>query len=64
MENHGFTEELQRERSELAKERDQLDVRRRKLEAEVVSKDARINRLTEECERYKSAAKDIGGIGI
>jgi chromosome segregation ATPase len=53
-------EELQRERSELAKERDQLDVRRRKLEAEVVSKDARINRLTEECERYKTAARDIG----
>jgi chromosome segregation ATPase len=53
-------EELQRERSELVKERDQLDIRRKKLEAEVVSKDARINRLTEECERYKSAAKDIG----
>lgn len=49
-----------RELSELAKERDQLDLQRRKLDAEVVSKDARINRLTEECERYKTAAKDIG----
>lgn len=49
-----------RELSELAKERDQLDVQRRKLEAEVVSKDARINRLNEECERYKTAAKDLG----
>lgn len=48
------------ELADLAKERDQLDVQKRKLEAEVVSKDARINRLTEECERYKTAAKDLG----
>lgn len=49
-----------RELSEVAKDRDQLDVQKRKLEAEVVSKDARVNRLTEECERYKTAAKDLG----
>lgn len=49
-----------REVSDLVRERDQLDVQKRKLEAEVVSKDARINRLTEECERYKKAAKDLG----
>jgi len=53
-------QEALRELSEFAKERDQLDVQKRKLEAEVVSKDARINRLSEECDRYKTAAKDIG----
>lgn len=53
-------QDAMRELSELAKERDQLDVHKRKLDAEVASKDARINRLTEECERYKTAAKDLG----
>merc|ERR1712151_113544 len=52
-------EEATREKAEVIKERDQLDVRRRKLEAEVVSKDARVNRLTEESDRYKTAAKDL-----
>jgi hypothetical protein len=52
-------EEAMREKSEVVKEREQLDVRRRKLEAELVSKDARVNRLAEECERYKTAAKDL-----
>lgn len=49
-----------REMGELVKERDQLSVQKRKLEAEVTSKDTRIDRLTEECERYKTAAKELG----
>lgn len=53
-------QETLREMSELAKERDQLSVQKRKLEAEVTSKDTRIDRLTEECDRYKTAAKEIG----
>lgn len=51
-------QDLERERAELLKERDQLDVQKRKLEAECATKEARINRMTEECERYRSAAKD------
>jgi len=54
------SQDTQREISDLNKERDTLDVQKRKLEAELVSKDARVNRLTEECERYKAAAKDLG----
>lgn len=60
MESDRKHQDATRELSELAKERDQLDVQKRKLDAEVASKDARINRLTEECERYKTAAKDLG----
>jgi len=54
------TQDTLRDFSALATERDQFDVLRRRLEAEVVSKDARINRLTEEVDRYKTAAKDLG----
>jgi len=54
------SQDTQREIADLNKERDALDVQKRKLEAELVSKDARVNRLTEECERYKTAAKDLG----
>jgi len=51
-------QDLERERAELLKERDQLDVQKRKLEAECGTKEARINRMTEECERYRATAKD------
>jgi len=50
--------DLETERSELLKERDQLDLKLRKSEAENSSKEARINRLTEECEKQKAAVKD------
>jgi len=50
--------DLETERSELLKERDQLDLKLRKTEAENSSKEVRINRLTEECEKQKAAAKD------
>eukprot|EP00441_Pelagodinium_beii_P023588 CAMPEP_0197661922 /NCGR_PEP_ID=MMETSP1338-20131121/51752_1 /TAXON_ID=43686 ORGANISM="Pelagodinium beii, Strain RCC1491" /NCGR_SAMPLE_ID=MMETSP1338 /ASSEMBLY_ACC=CAM_ASM_000754 /LENGTH=313 /DNA_ID=CAMNT_0043239573 /DNA_START=25 /DNA_END=966 /DNA_ORIENTATION=- len=50
--------DLETERSELLKERDQLDLKLRKSEAENSSKEARINRLTEDCEKHKAAAKD------
>jgi len=53
-------QETLREMGELTKERDQLSVQKRKLEAEVTSKDTRIDRLTEECDRYKTAAKELG----
>lgn len=53
-------QETLRDMGELTKERDQLSVQKRKLEAEVTSKDTRIDRLTEECDRYKTAAKELG----
>ncbi|CAJ1368294.1 unnamed protein product [Effrenium voratum] len=52
------TKDLEVERAELTKARDQLDVKMRKAEADSSSKEARLNRLTEECEKLKAAAKD------
>lgn len=50
--------DLERERSDLSKEKDQLEVRLRKSDADISSKEARINRLTEECEKYKVNFKE------
>eukprot|EP00930_Biecheleria_cincta_P091780 TRINITY_DN81434_c0_g1_i1.p1 TRINITY_DN81434_c0_g1~~TRINITY_DN81434_c0_g1_i1.p1 ORF type:complete len:313 (+),score=80.84 TRINITY_DN81434_c0_g1_i1:53-991(+) len=52
--------ELEVERSELIKERDQFDLKLRKLDAENSSKEARINRLVEEAEKLKASAKEAG----
>jgi len=51
-------QELERERSELLKEKDNWDVQRRKHDAERSSMEARLNRLTEDLEKHKTAAKD------
>ncbi|CAE7853220.1 Tex9 [Symbiodinium sp. KB8] len=48
--------DLEVERSELTKERDQLDLKLRKAEAECSSKEARLNRLMEESDKWKAAA--------
>ncbi|CAE7458960.1 Tex9 [Symbiodinium sp. CCMP2456] len=45
--------DLEVERSELTKERDQLDLKLRKAEAECSSKEARLNRLMEESDKWK-----------
>ncbi|CAE7863132.1 TEX9 [Symbiodinium microadriaticum] len=46
--------DLEVERSELTKERDQLDLKLRKAEAECSSKEARLNRLMEESDKWKA----------
>jgi len=55
----GKLRDLEKEKSELQKDKDQLDLQRRKAEAESGTKDARINRLAEESERYKATLKDV-----
>ncbi|CAK9057425.1 unnamed protein product [Durusdinium trenchii] len=51
-------QDLDLERADLQKVKDQLELKVRKVEAENSSKEARVNRLTEECEKLKAAAKD------
>eukprot|EP00931_Biecheleriopsis_adriatica_P050413 TRINITY_DN29187_c0_g1_i1.p1 TRINITY_DN29187_c0_g1~~TRINITY_DN29187_c0_g1_i1.p1 ORF type:complete len:335 (+),score=115.83 TRINITY_DN29187_c0_g1_i1:60-1007(+) len=50
--------DMEAERADLRKERDQLDLKLRKSEAENGSKEARIHRLVEDCEKHKASAKD------
>lgn len=52
--------ELEVERSEMLKEKDQLDLKLRKIDAENSSKEARINRLVEESEKLKASVKEAG----
>lgn len=56
----GKCKELEAERSELLKEKDQLDLKLRKIDAENSSKEARINRLVEESEKLKASVKEAG----
>lgn len=51
--------DLEKETAELRKENDQLDLAKRKVEAENGTKDTRIKHLVEDCERYKSTLKDL-----
>lgn len=50
--------ELELERAELVKAKDHLDLKVKKTEADSSSKEARLNRLMEESEKLKAAAKD------
>lgn len=50
--------DIERERAELLRVKDQFDLQVKKNEAEISTKDARINRLVEECEKYKGALKE------
>lgn len=50
--------ELELERAELMKVKDHLDLKVKKTEADSSSKEARLNRLMEESEKLKAAAKD------
>lgn len=50
--------DLEQERSELLKAKDGQDLKIRKLEAEVSSKEARLSRATEDLERQKLLVKD------
>jgi len=53
--------DTEQELGEALKAKDQLELQMRKLEAESCNKEARINRLTEECERYRLSLKESGG---
>lgn len=50
--------DLEAQNAELLRERDQLEVQRRKTTSDMNTKDARINRLTEEVEKHKGALKE------
>mmetsp|Transcript_36828 Transcript_36828/g.98054 ORF Transcript_36828/g.98054 Transcript_36828/m.98054 type:complete len:316 (-) Transcript_36828:237-1184(-) len=50
--------DLEAQNAELLRERDQLEVQRRKTTSDINTKDARINRLSEEVEKHKGALKE------
>lgn len=52
--------ELEREKTELVKDKGSFDLQQRRAEAESSAKEARMNRLVEENEKYKAALKDAG----
>jgi len=52
-------QDMDRDRAELLKAKDQLEVLQRKNEVELATKEARLNRLTEECDKQKAALKDL-----
>mmetsp|Transcript_16643 Transcript_16643/g.39056 ORF Transcript_16643/g.39056 Transcript_16643/m.39056 type:complete len:311 (+) Transcript_16643:75-1007(+) len=51
--------DLEGERAELLRIKDQFDVASKRSEADSSTKEARINRLTEECEKYKQQLKEV-----
>merc|ERR1712060_897183 len=53
--------DVEQDRAHLAKEKEQFNLQRKKLEAELSTKETRINRLTEECEKQKASLKDLSG---
>merc|ERR1740127_262623 len=53
--------DLETVKSQLLKEKDQLDLQHRKSEAENASKEAKLNHAAEECERLKAKLKEVSG---
>ncbi|CAK0844187.1 unnamed protein product [Prorocentrum cordatum] len=53
--------DVEQERAQLTKEKDQFGLQRKKLEAELSTKETRINRLTEEMEKQKASLKAASG---
>jgi len=51
---------LEQEKGDLLKEKTQFDIQTRRVEADSSAKEARLNRLQEENEKYKVALKDSG----
>ncbi|CAD7971497.1 unnamed protein product [Amoebophrya sp. A25] len=51
--------DFEKDLTEARKENDQLSLTARKQEQEISSKDARVNRLIEDCERYRTSMKDL-----
>merc|ERR1712050_348963 len=50
--------DLEQDRAELMKVKGEFDIQQRKFEAEKSTKQARIDRLTEECEKLKLQLKE------
>merc|ERR1712039_1122989 len=50
--------ELEQDRAELLKVKSEFDIQQRKFEAEKSTKQSRIDRLTEECEKLKAQLKE------
>merc|ERR1712039_534785 len=53
--------ELEQDRAELLKVKSEFDIQQRKFEAEKSTKQARIDRLTEECDKLKLQLKEASG---
>lgn len=54
-------QDLEREKADLLRDRNQIDAQQRKSDSECGSREARLNRVTEECEKYKAALKEALG---
>jgi len=54
--------DLERETTDFNREKSQMEVQLRRAEADASAKEARLNRLTEECEKQKMALKEVGSV--